>query len=379
MKRFNIYLVGLVLSLIGCKEPFTPETTSKNSNILVVEGFINAGLDSTIIKLSRTVILTNKNVINPETGATLIIETSANEARTLVEKEKGLYVTSALNFGVNKKYRLKIRTNKGANYVSDFVDARVAPPIDSVNYVVKPEGLQLYVNASDPANNTRYYRWEYEESWIFYSRYNSSSIWKGGPIAVERYPEESIFKCWGNAKSSTILLGSSIKLSKDVIHLSPLTDIVSSSERLTEKYSILVKQYALNKETYEFWQNLKKNTESLGSIFDVLPSQLTGNIRNEADGSEPVIGYISAGTTQQRRIFIEKSDLPKWQVKDPYGCMLPDTVPLFRQKDIFPGNLIVPIEAIYSPAGFLIAHLASSRACVDCTIRGTVKKPIFWQ
>jgi len=371
-------MVCLALGLFGCKERFTPETTSINSNILVVEGFINTGADSTLIKLSRTVTLANKNVLNPENGATLSIETSTNESRSLVEKVKGSYVTSALNFGQNKKYRLRIRTKNGITYLSDFVDATTSPQIDSVNYVVKPEGLQLYVNASDPANKTHYYHWEYEESWIFYAQYNSVSIWKGGPYAVERSPEESIYKCWGSSKSTTILLGSSLKLSKDVIHLSPLTDIVSSSEKLSDKYSILVKQYALTKESYEFWENLKKNTESLGSIFDVLPSQLTGNIRNVSNNAEPVIGYISAGTMQQKRIFISKSDLPNWRVKS-FGCDLPDTVLLKNQRDVFPSFLMIPIEPVEVLPNVIVSHLASPRACVDCTLRGTVKRPIFWQ
>lgn len=371
-------MVIAILSVMACKERFTPETTSFDNNLLVVEGFINTGSDSTIIKLSRTVTLTDKKTANPEVGATLSIETSANETRTLVEKEKGVYATPALNFGSDKKYRLKIRTKNGANYISDLVEARVTPPIDSVNYVIKPEGLQLYVNTNDPANKTHYYRWEYQESWIFYSYYTSVSIWKGGPYAVDRSPEENINKCWGNYNSSTILLGSSTKLNKDVIYLSPLTDIPSSSERLTEKYSILVKQYALTKDSYEFWQSLKKNTENLGSIFDVLPSQLTGNIHNVANNAEPVIGYISAGTMQEKRIYIEKSKLPDWALS-PSGCPVPDTAKLVDQRNIFAGLTNVPIEPVKSASGNTYAHLFAPRLCVDCTLRGTVKKPIFWQ
>lgn len=371
-------MVGMVLSLVACKERFTPQTTSVNSNILVVEGFINAGADSTIIRLTRTVTLGNKNTLNPETGATVSVETSANDTRPLVEKEKGNYVIPGLNLGLNKKYRVRIRTKNGTIYLSDFVDAIASPQIDSINYAVKPEGLQLFVNASDPTNKTRYYRWDYEESWIFYAQFYSSSIWKGGPIAVDRTEAERIHKCWGSAKSSTILLGSSVKLNKDVIHLSPVTDIIASSERLTEKYSILVKQYALNKESFEFWENLKKNTESLGSIFDVLPSQLTGNIHNVANSAEPVIGYISAGTTQQKRIFINKSDLPKWSVK-PFGCSIPDTVLRKDEANVFGGFSHIPIDPIELLPGVIIGHTGAPRSCVDCTLRGTVKRPIFWQ
>jgi len=379
MKSFKIYIIVMILAVIACKERYHPEVTSFNSNILVVDGFINTGGDSTFIKLSRTVTLANKKIVNPETGATLSIETSNNESASLFEKEKGLYYIPMITFGPNKKYRLKIKTKNGANYLSDFVQSTISPQIDSVNYEIKPNGLQVYVNASDVTNKTRYYRWEYDETWIFYALYNSNHIWRKGPAAEPRDAAENIYQCWGNANSSTVLTGSSAKLDKDVIHLSPLTLVPSTSEKLTEKYSILVKQYALTKEAYDFWQSLKKNTENLGSIFDVLPSELTGNIHNVANNAEPVIGYISAGTTQKKRIFITRDRLPKWRPEYPYSCGAPDTVLLKDERTAFSGASYLPIAEVNDEFGNVIGHTGAARICSDCTIRGTAKRPIFWQ
>ena len=379
MKSPKLYLIVLIIGLVACKERFTPETTLNNKNLLVVEGFINVGADSTLIRLSRTVTLDNKKVANQEVGATVTVETSTNETKVLVEVEKGLYATPFLNFGANKKYRIKIRTKNGINYQSDFVDAKVSPQIDAVDFKVNPEGLQLYINASDPTNSTHYYRWEYRETWIFYAKYYASAKWTGGPTAVYRDFDESVYKCWANANSSTIRLGSSVKLTADVIHMAPLTEIASTSEKLSDRYSILVKQYALTKEAYEFWDLLKKNTESLGSIFDVLPSQLTGNIRNISTPEEPVIGYISAGTVQTRRIFISKNQLPNWSPVYPYQCNSLDTVKLSEERYVFTNPNYVPVNEATNDMGEVIGHLATTRACADCTVRGTTKRPDFWQ
>ena len=46
--------VGSQLFISGCKESFAPPATKVNVNFLVVDGFLHLGLDSTIIKLSRT-------------------------------------------------------------------------------------------------------------------------------------------------------------------------------------------------------------------------------------------------------------------------------------------------------------------------------------
>ena len=53
----------------ACRKPYSPPITTANVNYLVVEGVINSGADSTIIKLSRTTPLSNGNKIVIETGA----------------------------------------------------------------------------------------------------------------------------------------------------------------------------------------------------------------------------------------------------------------------------------------------------------------------
>jgi hypothetical protein len=47
-------------------------------------------------------------------------------------------------------------------------------------------------------------------------------------------------------------------------------------ERISSRYSTLVRQFAISPNTYNYWQNLK-NTEQLGTLFDAQPSQLVGN------------------------------------------------------------------------------------------------------
>ncbi|TCC90161.1 DUF4249 domain-containing protein [Pedobacter frigiditerrae] len=377
MRKTYLSIVALLLLLSGCKENFNPVVAPINTNILVVEGMINAGADSTIINLSRTVLVSEKTTTKPEIGATLTVESESNQAYPLSEltTKKGTYGSLPLNLDPSKKYRLRIRTANGTIYLSDFVETKVSPVIDLVGYDADvTKGLQIYVNTKDQTNKSRYYRWEYEETWIFYSAYQSLLMWDGKDV-VGRSSANSIYQCWGNTKSSTIVLGSSVKLDKDVIFKQPIILNPSTSEKFTEKYSILVKQYTLTKEAYDFWQNLKKNTESLGSIFDAQPSQLTGNIHNQANPLEPVIGFISAGTIQKQRIYITKGELPGFTKPlnaDCNAAVVEPTTPLDFPL-YFQSGFTVPIAFVGTGV------LASSKECVDCTLRGTNKKPAFWQ
>ncbi len=177
-----------------------------------------------------------------------------------MKKNRGDYVAAGLNLNPAKKFRLRIKTAAGATYLSEFVVVSLSPAIEGVTWKVEPGGLQLLASTRDVTNNSRYYRWEYEEKWIFYSAWESLVKWDVTKLVPRSLSIEGIFQCWGSEKSKNIVIGSSAKLDNDVIFENPITFIESDSERLSEVYSILVKQYVLTKEAYQFWQELQKNT-----------------------------------------------------------------------------------------------------------------------
>jgi hypothetical protein len=274
-----------------------------------------------------------------------------------------------------------------------------SPPIDSVNYVVHPNGLNVYVNTHDPKNNTHYYRWEYQETWIIYSYFESFFKDTGDTVIARDFVDDNIYQCWKSDTSSNILLGSSAKLSSDVIAANQLIAIPDTSEKFLSGYSINVKQYALTSDAFNFWTNLQKNTQNIGSIFDTQPSEIQGNIHNVSNPGEPVIGYVSVGSTAVTRIFIHRRDLPAWSptLYYPYCQIYPYCCAYNyylgeglseNQVDKYmnytgsePGPLtFIPIDAIRAhPEGPILGFTTTTiRPCVDCTTRGTNRQPAFW-
>ncbi|MEO6979769.1 MAG: DUF4249 domain-containing protein [Mucilaginibacter sp.] len=307
----------------------------------------------------------------------------------LTETRNGNYASPGLNLDGSHKYRLKIKTADGKQYASDFEPVLTTPAIDSVGYVVQTDGVQLYANTHDDSNNIKYYRWDYLETWKFHSAYYSQWVSNGNAIVL-RTPAQNIYYCFATDTSHNIYLGATTKLSKSVIYDMPLARVPSTSEKLEVKYSILVRQYALSSPAYEFWTNLKKNTEELGSIFDAQPTSSIGNIHNTSDATEPVIGYISVSTMQQKRIFIDRIDLPPtWTAQYPYYCGELDSVKYCGSNgisscynsvatELIPkGSTEIPVSAIGEPniTGFLSADVH----CVDCNVRGVAKPPAFWK
>jgi len=375
----------------------------------VVEGTINSGGDSTFIKLNRTVTLTNTITANPELNASVVVENDQNFSYPLIETGKGYYACAGLNLDNSHKYRLNIKTANNEQYVSDFDAVLNSPPIDSVSYDVNGNvtgpGLNVYVSTHDPSNTVKYYRWDYQETWEFHSAFNSSFISNGYTVFERDLINDEIFTCWKSDTSSYINLASSAKLSHDVIINNPVTFIPSNDERVGIDYSILVRQYALTPDAYNFYNNLKKNTEQLGSIFDAEPSEISGNIHCVTNPSEPVIGYVSIGMVASKRMFADNRNLPAWAPIIPYysNCALffdyinnrpccyflsyGPTGAVSNQVDVFinydvgddPYPLI-PIDQITPPGGgAALGYTASTKECTDCTLRGTNVRPGYWQ
>jgi hypothetical protein len=75
----------LIVFMISCRKPYNPPATTTSNSYLVVEGVINSGTDSTIIKLSQTVNLSSKVSLNPLTRAVLTVENDQNGSYPLTE------------------------------------------------------------------------------------------------------------------------------------------------------------------------------------------------------------------------------------------------------------------------------------------------------
>ena len=379
-------LICLIAGWESCTKSYTPKIVAGNLNYLVVEGFINIGNDSTIFNLSRTVKVNAGVDTAVETGAILNIEGNDNKSYPVPELGKGKYGVAGLSLDNTKQYRLRIKTTDGNSYLSDFTKAKLTPPIDSVGYTQLSNGIQVYVNTHDPNNNTLYYRWAYNETWEFHAFY-PSFYYSDGSAIQQRTPDRLNFYCFTNTASTSITLGSSAKLKQDVIYHLPIIFIPATSEKIESRYSILLKQYALTSDEFNYWQSLQKNTEKIGSIFDSQPSEIQGNIHCISNPSLPVVGYVGSTNMQSKRVFIAKTELPtKWIATYPYTCPLDSFFycrPPYCINDVA-AHLIpqpseeVPTTAIFGSDGLPVGFLGSFNTCIDCTIRGTKQKPSFW-
>jgi hypothetical protein len=363
------------LFLAGCKDPYEVKVKDSQKSVLVVEGFLNSG-GETNIKLSRSYGLSDSARLTVESGASVTVETKNAGQFPLAESFPGTYGADLGVLDATQQYRLRIRTG-GREYLSDYVNVQSTPPIDSIGWSRDSKGVTVHATTHDPANGSHYYRYVYEETWEEHASFIASFFYDANSMVFIAYPNADVYQCWKTVNSSNINLATSTALQNDVIFEKPLVRIVNDDPRLLVRYSILVRQYVLSKEAYEFFQLMKKNTETLGTVFDPQPTELTGNVHSINDRSEQVIGIFYGSSEQQKRIFIDASDVPGWTV--PNDCFFLKVDPNIDTLKKFAANGLYAFDK--DPPGFgpAIDYKVAERRCFDCRLNGGVTtKPVFW-
>jgi hypothetical protein len=248
------------------------------------------------------------------------------------------------------------------------MEMRAVPPIDSVYYKKlairegdelrqEAEGCQVLLSTHDPLNQCEFYRWEYTETWEFRLPYFVPNN-----------------RCWISANSGEINVKSTTTLSEDRIVGYPLKFISNTTDRLKEKYSILVNQYSLNEEEYLYWEKLKNIGEQVGGLYDMIPAEVPSNIWCTDDPEAVVLGFFSVSARSSKRIFIEE----KFKgIVNLYTDCISDTVL---------GN--GPIQYLNVTRWVIEDHsgepgpwrvMTDKKGCADCTARGTKSEPLFWK
>jgi len=381
-----------MIFMVACVTPYYPNIT-KYENLFVVDGQLTNLTGPYEVKLSRTfqydggieVLGAGVQPAEQVTGAQVKIVDDTGLEVQLKEISSGEYSTVDTIFrGVpGKSYKLQIKVNDEV-FESDFETLKALVPIDKLYWEYKPQDndgpnrVQLLIDTHDPTNNTRYYGWDYVETWKFKV-----------PIDVAAKAEWKI--CYKYNTSNFFKIGTTIERNNDIMDRHLFQYIDESSNRLYFRYSILAKQYSFTEQTYKYFENLIKLNQNQGTLFDVTPYSLVGNVKNLSNKDVPVLGYFVVAGASQKRIFIDRSELP-WEFNPTDGfddcstkiVRVPASLTDFRQNHLV-DSLMGVGYAIYEQFSVPIDEntpgwqlsLAKPQ-CFNCTLTGESKVPDFW-
>ena len=146
-----------LLLLWGCREAYQPPVPKAQSNLLVVDAFLDGSNGSCSVILTRSQDVSDENEPPKEKNANVQLADSEGKVYTLNEVSEGNYSSSNITIDTQLKYRLSIKTEAGKKYQSDYVEIKKTPPIDTVTWEVIGQGFQFYVSIRDDEKKSIYY------------------------------------------------------------------------------------------------------------------------------------------------------------------------------------------------------------------------------
>ena len=386
--------------LYTCIDPYTPNL-SEYASLLVVDGLITNSDISNTVRLSRTFQQQNSSP-SMVSDATVYITDDTENSFNLANKGNGIYKTDSLEFkGIpGRTYVLHVQTTDGEEFESDPCMMYPVQEIDSIyfekdqqffsNGTQAAEGIMIYLDSKGGLGNP-YYRWTFDETWKFkvpYPKMYDYIKTPGKPNAPVFRPVKEVKEfCWKNNQSGEVLIRSIGEVNDGKVMKQPVSFIATGqTDRLLIQYSILVKQYSVSKQEYDFWNNLKQVNETGNDIFAKQPYSVISNIHNTKNPNERVLGYFQISAISQKRKYILFRDVAltglhfysypcQTQAYSPidFGIGPPprtwDDVIWYMTTN---GSNFTFIE----PMGGKLVF--TSPECANCELTGTSSKPVFW-
>lgn len=375
-----------VLGVVSCIYPFNPKISSADISLVVVEGDISAGVESSFVatkslplndnsQLAESLNLTSIYVEGERGSMYKSFRVEESEDDKFLNSKKVTYKVDTRALKGDERHRLVfVYDNK--TYASDWVTMVQTPEIDSVTFRVSDdlENLEIMGHAVGINDSLRYYKWDYVEDWEFHANYEEHWVLqKGVPVFTTAGTPDNYY-CWNHNVSSEINICNTENISKNIIKDYVVKSIWYQDRRISSLYRIDVYLRGLTKEGYKYWETMLKNNEATGDIFAPQPNEMRGNLHCVENPDEVVLGYITSCSVSHKRIYINQSEHRLY--KSPLSCQPFE----FEPKD---GDSPSDAWGVYSvefneEGTAIIKTTYIDRHCLDCLYFGTKNKPADW-
>ena len=316
MRYFCLLASGWLL-LSACVERIVLDESLSGEALLVVDGEVTNAAGPYRVRLTYTSPTLEAYEGAELTGAEVYLTDQEGNRTELVEAggDVGTYATDSTSFRgeVGTTYQLHIMTPSGKTYASVPETLLPVSPVDSVYFRLESRpkvstlgtitdewGLQFYVETANQEDQRAYYRWQ----WVSTFEFPTSIIPTNGP------PSGAPSVCYLTSFPTRAIRLASVQGLRSGRIRQALNFVIISGRQLQNRYSLLVRQYALTERAYTYWQNVQEQVDSGGGLFDPPPSPIVGNIYNVNDERETVLGYFRASGIAEKRIFVRRSEVP---------------------------------------------------------------------
>lgn len=310
MTKLSTYLSILLFLLFGCKEIYEPDTDYLE-NVIVVNGLITNEPAQHSIQIN----LTSKSETRPLTGAYVYVMDNEGILTVFTESftgwnSNGIYYspeTFAAEYG--KTYQLFITTQEGKEYESMAQTMLQPIQIDSIF------GKKIIKEYLSPTTSGGYVKlpvsgWDVHADLANTTEENPRFRMNVTLLLLYDYSivgsTQTIYYCWKKVNMVEILNMNTPRF--DTENLGIRNHLVCfipqnknnynlSEEQYISKYILVLRQYRLNPDSYEYYKGIQEQLSAEGKLFDPIASQLKGNIKSKSNPNELVLGFFEVSST----------------------------------------------------------------------------------
>ena len=305
----NILYIIIFCVSTSCVDPVQLEVAGEEK-FLVIEGQITNLEESYKVRIFESAQQKSGkiNFTNPISNAEVKIWSQDGEYVILNEDQPGQYMSKIgeLVGQTGIQYYLEVKLSDGKEYRSTPEHIDQVTPISNVSFKFLPEEqlnqfeniiiknmLKVFVDVEliDQREET-FLKWDVNGEYQF-NEYKFP-----GPDVVNRtcYVYDNL--PLGDVE---ILKASS----KDQISVSKIgIKSIRVNHKFASNYCFHIRQETLSPGAYDYWEKIKKITESEGSLFEDPFGKVKGNITNVNDSSDQVMGYFSASGIAMEKAFV---------------------------------------------------------------------------
>ena len=386
-----ILLISLATVTISCIDEYTiPKATATAYEAeIAIEGRILSGEESVVYLTYTTPPNSEEDAPDILNAQVYVIGQNGYRSEAAeFDIENDCYVIDTRTLENNTHYALEV-TVDGETYQSEYQPLLTSPEIDEVTWQENESSVSIYVTTLAEKDEPRHFMWSFEEDWEFHADVDMRGDEEIKPIYVKKhYPDltetrNPYYYGWMHDKSRNILLQSTASLSENRVENIKLHEIGIADIRISYIYSILVKQWSLTDEAYNYYATLKRYTEESEGLFTPILSDYQGNIVCTSNPDKRAHGYVLASSVTTKRIFIYEEDFEHMRTQySNQDCMT-------LTKKVYPELFYDLINYPWLSPWVLMAKDANLHDpnaifynwfCVDCryTKGSTKKRPDFW-
>lgn len=371
--------------LMACVKPydFDPGNYEK---VLVVDGIITDQPGPYQVSITYTYPL-DTTINEYVTDATVWVEDSKGFKYTYSLTEDEQYQSPSNLQGVaGETYTLHIEMPNGDTYESSSQELRTPPAIADIygKFAELPNdddvrnvgGIQFFIDSEESTAGVRHFRYEWEEGYKIITPYPAR--YRVLPDSSIVYMDTTLGVCYKEAASNELIYGTSVGTTANRMVEFPVHFVSEELQNLRNRYSLLVRQFAISESAYLFYKRLEENNNSGGSLFDQQTGSIYGNIYSTKGEDHSVLGFFEVSGVTEKRVFFNESDFDdRLHVASfPYYCDASSTIKTVPDSALY--YVTLSGGNIYYYDSFLNEVYIQSTGCTSCAFYASLIKPEYW-